>query len=567
MAEARRRVLGLAGVVGLAALTLGVGLGRSGRLTYHEAIWAQAAREMLASGSVLVPTVSGRPWLEKPPLGPWLIALAGQCAGGIDEATARAPSALAGLALALGLAGWAARRFGSRIGGLAGLIQVTTVWLVTRGRLAEADGPLACLVTGAVLVFDRLRSGDSWPTRGRPGLSESSSRVPLALPVLCFARTRAGPVAPSASGDLATQNPCRAASNRVGSARWQWAFFALLGATALAKGIGFGAVLVGAVVILVLLWDRDRAALRALKFPRGWALAGVLGLAWPAWIVPRYPSALGLWMVHVTDRFAARPEHFSSEPWWLYGSALLWQTLPWTPLALIGAWPSLRRAIRQRGGPDRLLWAWAVGPAVLVSLASVRNGHYLIYALPPWSVWAALGLTSWAHRLRCRGWRPRQLHRLAAAGFAGLGLAYGIGFAWLGPWFDRRGVEWSFYATVGRALSRSEPLALLYDDLDHHKPYPSPYGPVPHDLAIRLFYLDRPASWWLGPEALVAHPPAPSFAVIGRERDLPALRRLGRVEVLARGPNLRPDRAFAVFRVTPGPESIARGSKGHRSMR
>ena len=72
-----------AAVLGLAALTLGVGLGGSGRLTYHEAFVAQAAREMTASGDVLTPTVGGRPWLEKPPLAAWLAAAAGRASGGV----------------------------------------------------------------------------------------------------------------------------------------------------------------------------------------------------------------------------------------------------------------------------------------------------------------------------------------------------------------------------------------------------------------------------------------------------------------------------------------------------
>ena len=61
----------------LAALTLGVGLGGWSRLSYHEAFVAQAAREMLAGGDLMTPTIGGRPWLEKPPA-IWLAAMAGR---------------------------------------------------------------------------------------------------------------------------------------------------------------------------------------------------------------------------------------------------------------------------------------------------------------------------------------------------------------------------------------------------------------------------------------------------------------------------------------------------------
>src|SRR5262249_14650227 len=147
------------------------------------------------------------------------------------------------------------------------------------------------------------------------------------------------------------------------------------GLSALAKGIGFGAALVAAAVVLAVAWDRDRATARRLVFPPGWALAGVLALAWPLAVLLRYPEAWGLWTLHVTDRLAARPAHFAGGPWWQYGPPVLVQVLPWAPLAVWGGWPSLVRAVRQRGGPDRVLWAWAVGPLALLSLATVKNAH------------------------------------------------------------------------------------------------------------------------------------------------------------------------------------------------
>ena len=81
MPETRLGAARAAWIAGLSLLTVGVGLGRAGRLTYHEAFVAQAAREMIARGDVLVPTIGGRPWLEKPPLPIWLVALSGRLAG------------------------------------------------------------------------------------------------------------------------------------------------------------------------------------------------------------------------------------------------------------------------------------------------------------------------------------------------------------------------------------------------------------------------------------------------------------------------------------------------------
>jgi len=307
-------------------------------------------------------------------------------------------------------------------------------------------------------------------------------------------------------------------------------------------------------------------------------------LAWPLAVWWRHPAALEVWALHVTDRLASRPEHFAGEPWWQYAPSIFWQTLPWTPLALIGARASWERARRDRQGVDRLLWAWALAPAALVSLATVRNGHYLIYALPPWSIWGALGLVRLGDRLRGRrGWSPIRLRRGAVAMFVTLGLIYALGFRLLAPRLDRRGAEWAFYEAAGRQLGPSEPLVLLYDDWDR-KPYPSPFGPVPHDLAVRLYYLDRPAAWRDGIADLIARPPFPTglpFALIGRDRDRAGLARLGRVELVARGPTLRArasrvdDRTFRLYRIRPvggftaevAERGLDHGSSARRSPR
>ena len=563
----RLGVARLAAIVGLSALTLGIGLGSSGRLTYHEAFVAQAAREMVAGGSWLIPTIDGQPWLEKPPLATWLVALLGGMAGGVTEFVARAPSAVAATLLALGVAVFAARRFGRDVGWLAGLIQATTFWFVVRGRLAEADILLACLVTWTFVAFDRIRAPDPGPEA--PGSARAirgphpARTLARALRVGAFAGRTApasnpAPLAPVARVEDEVPRPdvrVDLVSPRVAPASaWRWAFFGALGATSLVKGVGFGAVLVLSAVVVVLIWDRDRAAARALLRPKGWALAGILALTWPVLVAIRLPAAVSLWALHVTDRLASRPEVFIGGPWWQYGPAALGQALPWTPLALLGAWRSIGRTLRGRGGADRLLWAWAVLPVLVLSAATVKNGHYAIHALPPLAVWAALGLFEVGRRLEARrGWTPGGIQLGAAALFAGLGLAWGVGHLTLGPRFDRRGGEWAWCESLGRSLDPALPLVVLYEDWDR-KPYPTPFGPVPHDWAVRLFYLGRPASWRQGVDDLATRPPGKSaepFALLGRERDRPALARIGRVEALGKGPADRFDREFVVDRVTP----------------
>ncbi len=505
------------------------------------------------------PTIGGLPWLEKPPLPWWLVAALGSCAGGVTETIARFPSVVAATAIVIGVAIVAARHYGLGIGLLAGAVQATTTWTVTRGRLAEGDILLACLITWTMVAFDWVLGAGV------------SARVPKQTTVVA----RKGTVA------------C-------------WAFFALLGSTALVKGTGFGAVLIMAIVAVTLLWRRDLTALRQLCFPAGWVLAIGLALAWPLFMLTRYGfKPLTLWTMHIADRLAvqAGPGPFAGERWWEYVAGLLGQALPWTPLAFLGAYGSINRVVgRKRPGSrghtqteiltsviagDCLLCAWAIAPLGLLALATVKNAHYAISAQVPWSIWAALGLAQVGCWLQRRGCEGKRLRLAAQAGFLTLALGYGTGYWLLGPWLDRRGLEWAFYESAGHQLAAGAPLALLYDDWDRN-PYESPFGPIPHDLAVRLFYLHRPACWHIAPDSLAAcaheqaakassipasssSDPSPDashvvLGVIARDRDRAALERLGHVEVIARGPRLRSDRTYVLFQVISDSEAV-------RSMR
>ena len=342
--------------------------GSSGRLTYHEAFVAQGAREILNSGNWGYPTIGALPWLEKPPLPWWLVAGLGYCTGSVDETVARVPSALAAMGLIAGIGVLAARHYGPGIGLLAGAVQATTVWTVVRGRLAEADALLSCLIVWAVVAFDGVLSRHA---------SESATGV-------CALR----------------RDWCH----------WRWAFLVFLGTSALVKGIGFGVVLILAVVGGMLIWQRDGVAWRRLWIPAGWMLAAILALAWPVFMLAQHgQAALSLWTTHVWARLIRQegPGPFAGESWGEYIAALLGQALPWTPLALAGAWESLGRALGDSqvrvdrlvypvplkvAAGDRLLWVWAVIPLSLLAVAPVKNAHYAISAQAPWSIWAALAL-------------------------------------------------------------------------------------------------------------------------------------------------------------------------------
>jgi 4-amino-4-deoxy-L-arabinose transferase-like glycosyltransferase len=108
---------------------------------------------MLASGDWLVPRVGSDPYLRKPPLLNWAIALSCQLSGGPSEWAVRLPSVLATLALALSIVGIAGRRWLGQEGGLiAAIFYLVNLTMVESGRLAELEA-LYVSFTGIALVL------------------------------------------------------------------------------------------------------------------------------------------------------------------------------------------------------------------------------------------------------------------------------------------------------------------------------------------------------------------------------------------------------------------------------
>ena len=408
------------------------------------------------------------------------------------------------------------------MGLLAGLVQATTSWTVLRGRLAEADILLACLVAATLLAFDHLRGGrlaepDIEPPDGTPPPPAPADR-PLdpGLALGLLRGTRA---------DFAGQGGGLRRGPRAGGG---------------CPGSGLGP---------------RRPGLATTPVPPGWCLSALLGLAWPLLAAVRHPSAVGLWALHVTDRLSATPEQFAGQGLWAYSWSLLAALLPWTPLVLPGAWRSIPRALARggRGGGDRFLWAWAVGPMALLSLATVRNAHYAIHALPPFSVWAA------PEPDPTGGPTPRP----------GGGRRRRVGYSPLGPVSEPSGwptpsaspgSDPGSTAAGKNGPFMSRPPAGSRRGSPSRSSTRAGLGPLPVRDPVRAL----PAR--LGGPALLPRPPepcvfqaddlkpaagAPAFAVIGRESDREALARLGTVETLDRGLAARADRAYVLYRVTP----------------
>ncbi len=153
-------------VLGLTAILFFVRLG-SRALWSSEYRWAEIAREMIRTGNYFWPTMDGRLYYDKPLGSYWLVVASTWITGGMNEAAARLPCAIAGL-LAVALLILLVRRlYDLRTAVLAGFILATSFSFVFFSRTASADvetitGELAALL----LFFRNERKPDGWGVVG-----------------------------------------------------------------------------------------------------------------------------------------------------------------------------------------------------------------------------------------------------------------------------------------------------------------------------------------------------------------------------------------------------------------
>ncbi len=108
---------------------------------------------MLESGDYLVPRIGGDVYLHKPPLINWLVAASFAVFGARNEWTARAPSVLFVLLVALVFTTFARRRQGEHGGIMAALIWLTNIGLIGKGRSIEIEALYVSLCALAVICW------------------------------------------------------------------------------------------------------------------------------------------------------------------------------------------------------------------------------------------------------------------------------------------------------------------------------------------------------------------------------------------------------------------------------
>jgi 4-amino-4-deoxy-L-arabinose transferase-like glycosyltransferase len=321
---------GRLGILLVSALALALALFHTTEIPLidrDEGRYAEAAREILASGDWLVPRVFGVPYLEKPPLFYWLTAVACRLVG-VDELGARLVSALAAAfgVLATGL--FARRMFGPRAGLASAAILATSGLYFVLARVAVTDMLFSVLVAGSLLTYFLAE------TEGR-------SYAPFWLLAAAATLTK-GPVAPVLCGLVALGHLAVRGS-------WQ--------------------------------------SLRVRRFWVGLLLYLMVVLPWFALIELRYPSFLHFYVYKEHVLRVAGDEHREAFYWYL--PWLLAGFLPWTPV-LLAALPAIRRRTEEdspAGAAARFAVIWAV---IVFVFFSVPRGKLAPYILPVFPALAIL---------------------------------------------------------------------------------------------------------------------------------------------------------------------------------
>jgi 4-amino-4-deoxy-L-arabinose transferase-like glycosyltransferase len=146
-------------VIVAAAIVLFYRLGDPALKNWDESIYAEVAKEILQSGDWLTLHWQHANWFEKPPLTFWIMAGLFRFFG-VNEFSARAVSALAGVGVVAVILGIGKLQRGPVCGLIAALILLTTFQFVQMSRLVFTDVLLVFFIYLSIYGYLRVRNGD-----------------------------------------------------------------------------------------------------------------------------------------------------------------------------------------------------------------------------------------------------------------------------------------------------------------------------------------------------------------------------------------------------------------------
>lgn len=330
-----RRTVIVIGLCAIAVFALLYRLGDVSLIDPDEPRYAESAREMIETGSVMVPYFNYEPRINKPVLYYWSIC-ASYLLLGVSEFSARLPSALAALALLLAAFFFIKRCRGFATAAGSALILASSPLFFVPGRLAMPDMLLALFVTLSLFCFYL-----GWCEQGQAQKK-----------------------------------------------RWYFLFYLFQVAAAWTKGpVG---ILIPLGVVAASLWrERDQREWKQLRPGRSIAAVLLASLPWYLYIFLHVDrSAMAAMSTEETlGRFFGSWGH-DFDPLYYYFKIVLPGLLPWT---VVLPW-ALRKRMRMPAG-DRLrtfLETWVMLVFVFFSLCAMKKPQYIILLTGAFAPWLAI---------------------------------------------------------------------------------------------------------------------------------------------------------------------------------
>jgi 4-amino-4-deoxy-L-arabinose transferase-like glycosyltransferase len=316
------------------------GLGAIPYFEPDEGRYTEIPREMLALKDFVLPRLNGVLYFEKPPLYYWLNALS-QAVFGISEFSSRFWSAMLGM---LGL--------------------IPTFYLGTKARNRPA-GVLAAIILGTSPLYLAL---------AHLTIIDMTLTFFFTVTLSCFylaSEEKSPPKVP-----------------------WLWyGMFAAAACTVLAKGL-IGMALPEPSYSRMLLGTRWQV-LKRVPWLSGTALFLAIAAPWHVLAALRNPDFLQFYFVREHFLRYLTTLHARTEPWWFFIPVVIWALLPWIALlpSSLGDLGGRSEHGRRRfisASPELFLWLWAGIVIVFFSLSHSKLIPYVLPALPPLAILAAL---------------------------------------------------------------------------------------------------------------------------------------------------------------------------------
>ena len=314
------------------------GLGKIGLLGPDEPRYVAIARSMHLSGDFVTPKLFGEPWFEKPPLYYWLAALSFHV--GIDEMTARLPSAISATLFLFFWFLFLRRYFPRKTALLSCIVLSTTVAWIALARAASMDMLLSTTLCGALMLLAKW----FWDEDQR------------AL----------------------------------------WGFYGLLGVSTLAKGF-VGVALAALISLAYIVNFRDWKMIRKMLWTP--AILAFFAIALPWYVLCYIQNGYPFFKEFIIEHHLLRAVSAAvghPQPLWFYFPVLVAGLFPWSALILLLLTGVTQVRFREllRDRKLAFIFYWVTLPFIFFSVVQNKLPGYLLPIMPPLTLWIALRMTA-----------------------------------------------------------------------------------------------------------------------------------------------------------------------------